>query len=137
MSAALAVRVFPGLVSSGSNQLPTSNLSLGIETEQFLPSTRTFQKLSRPSPVGKKTHNMRKENIVLIFSYQLVIIISYYYSLLLVSVTHMSSHCTSNIINQYQYISQLRHDQYQQIIQLILNTGLVSSSQKKHTCEVK
>lgn len=57
MRAALAVRDLPGLLSSGSYQLLKSNLSLGIGTEQFLPFTRTFQKLSSPSPVfGEKIH---------------------------------------------------------------------------------
>lgn len=51
-SAALAVHDFPALLSSGSYQLATSNLSVGMGPEQFLPSARTFQKLSRPSPVG-------------------------------------------------------------------------------------
>lgn len=54
MSAALTVRDFPALLSSGSYQLATSNLSLGIGTEQFFPFTRTFQKLSSPSPVGEE-----------------------------------------------------------------------------------
>lgn len=53
MRAALAVRDLPGLLSSGSYQPAKSNLSLGIGTEQFLPSTRTFQKFSSPSPVNK------------------------------------------------------------------------------------
>lgn len=53
MRAALAVRDLPGLLSSGSYQPAKSNLSLGIGTEQFLPSTRTFQKFSSPSPVSK------------------------------------------------------------------------------------
>lgn len=53
--AALAVRDLPALLSSGSYQLAKSNLSLGMVTEQFLPSMRTFQKLSSPSPVWKHT----------------------------------------------------------------------------------
>lgn len=60
MSAALAVRDLPALLSSGSYQLATSYLSLGIGTEQFLPSIRTFQKLSRPSPVSKEAFGDRK-----------------------------------------------------------------------------
>lgn len=60
MSAALAVRDFPALLSSGSYQLATSNLSLEIGTAQFFPSTRTFQKLSSPSPVGKEACWLRR-----------------------------------------------------------------------------
>lgn len=56
MRAALAVRDLPALLSSGSYQLAKSNLSLGIVTEQVLPSMRTFQKLSSPSPVWKHTY---------------------------------------------------------------------------------
>jgi len=51
MRAALVVCVFPGLLSSGWNHSDVSNLSSWICTTQFLPSTRTFQKLSTPSPV--------------------------------------------------------------------------------------
>lgn len=51
MRAAFVVCVFPGLLSSGWNHSDVSNLSSWICTTQFLPSTRTFQKLSTPSPV--------------------------------------------------------------------------------------
>lgn len=59
----MAVRDLPGLLSSGSYQPAKSNLSLGIGTEQFLPSTRTFQKFSSPSPVNK---NMGLKNVTVV-----------------------------------------------------------------------
>ena len=66
MRAALAVRDLPALFSSGSYQADKSNLFLGIGTEQFLPSTRTFQKFSSPSPVWKHQCSIIQNNIFLL-----------------------------------------------------------------------
>lgn len=54
--AALVVCVFPGLLSSASYQKAVSNLSAGISAVQFLPSNKTLQKLSNPSPKIKTDH---------------------------------------------------------------------------------
>lgn len=49
--AARVVYIFPGLLPSGSYHSLVLNLSGGISTVQFLPSSSTFQKLSIPSPI--------------------------------------------------------------------------------------
>ncbi len=64
MRAALVVCVFPGLLSLGWNHSDVSNLSSGICSTQFLPSTRTFQKLSTPSPVKVVDSHANAHSIV-------------------------------------------------------------------------